>query len=83
MVLVGEDVHPYADLAQGVGQGIHLGEGSDREHVIGLAGRSSDWNALSAAVDGLGVNRSARIRITAEGAWALTNRNLEHEASGP
>ena len=30
------------------------------------------WNALSAAVAGLGMNRSARIRMTVDGAWALT-----------
>src|SRR6476619_7157440 len=44
---------------------------------------TSRWNALSAAVAGLGMNRSARIRTTVEGACALTVGRLEHRAFGP
>src|SRR6476620_7376685 len=44
---------------------------------------TSRWNALSAVVAGLGMNRSARIRMTVDGACALTVGRLEHRAFGP
>lgn len=78
VVLVGEDVDANARGAQGAGDGIHLGQGLGRRLLVGLPAGASVWAALSAAVAWLGRNRSARTRMTAEGAWALTIVKVAH-----
>ena len=72
VVVVGEDVDPYPGRPQRLGDRVHLGQRPGRGLVVGLPRRDVDWKALSAAVCGFGTKRSARMRMTEEGAWALT-----------